>query len=85
MLTFYLRVMKDEGGVLGECGSPGKWVLSLWAGWPELAFLAMGQRNWSFLEAKEFPWLSQLLNIKGVRTLFSKSLKQGLARPKQLF
>ena len=38
MLTFHLRVMKDEGGGLGECGvSPGKWMLSFlvgvaWAG-----------------------------------------------------
>ena len=33
MLTFHLRVMKDEGGGLGECGvSPGKWMLSFLVG-----------------------------------------------------
>jgi hypothetical protein len=29
VLAFHLRVMKDKGGGLGECGvSPGKWMLS---------------------------------------------------------
>jgi hypothetical protein len=33
MLAFHLRVMKDEGGSLGECGvSSGKWMLRFLAG-----------------------------------------------------
>jgi hypothetical protein len=33
MVAFHLRVMKDEGGGLGECGVyPGKWMLSFLVG-----------------------------------------------------
>ena len=57
-----------------------------WQGWPELLFLAMGQSNWSFLEAKEFPRFSQLLNIKSSTSelYFLHPLKQKMARPKLL-
>ena len=56
VLAFHLRVMKVEGGGLGEFGvSPGKWMLSSLEGVACDGLSSNGDQELESLGSKEFP------------------------------